>query len=246
MSDHLELLEMRLQCLERRLRVQQRVGGAAAIAVASVLALAALQAQPPARQRFTELDVERLNVVEPDGQLVLSMANTARLPDPLVAGTTVETSRTGPGLIFFDGKGCEVGGLIYGTRGGNSAGAHFSFDQFHNDQVVYLNYEDNGSTVKRAGLYVVDRARTPTLEDIVRIRGELATAPAAARPALEAQLAGASAQRIFVGSDNETATVRLRDRAGRDRIRLTVDAQGVARMEFLDAAGTVVDSLPRR
>jgi catechol 2,3-dioxygenase-like lactoylglutathione lyase family enzyme len=246
MSDHLELLEMRLQLLERRLRRQQRVGGAVAIVVTIVLGLAALQAQPPVRQRFTELDVERLNVVEPDGQLVLSMANTARLPDPLVAGKTLETSRTGPGLIFFDGKGWEVGGLIYGTRGGNAAGAHFSFDQFHNDQVVYLNYEDNGSTIKRAGLYVVDRARTPTLEDVVRIRGELTTAPAAARPALEAQLTGASAQRIFVGSDNETAMVRLRDRAGRDRIRLLVDAQGSARMEFLDAAGAIVDSLPRR
>ena len=65
-------------------------------------------------------------------------------------------------------------------------------------------------------------------------------------PALEAQLAGASAQRIFVGSDNDTAMVRLRDRAGRDRIRLIVDAQGSARMEFLDAAGAIVDSLPRR
>jgi len=246
MFDHIELLELRLQRLERRIRRQQRVGGAVAIVVAIVLGLAALQAQPPGRQRFTELDVERLNVVEPDGQLVLSMANTARLPDPLVAGKTLETSRTGPGLIFFDGKGWEVGGLIYGSRGSNAAGAHFSFDQFHNDQVVYLNYEDNGSTIKRAGLYVVDRARTPTLEDIVRIRGELATAPAAARPALESQLSGASAQRIFVGSDNETAMVRLRDRAGRDRIRLMVDAQGVARMEFLDAAGDVVDSLPRR
>jgi hypothetical protein len=243
MSDHIERLERRIERLERRIRRQQRFGGAAI--VVSVLALAVLQAQPP-RQRFTELDVERLNVVEPDGQLVLSMADTARLPDPLVAGKTLETSRTGPGLIFFDGKGWEVGGLTYGTRGSNAAGAHFSFDQFHNDQVVYLNYEDNGSTIKRAGLYVVDRARTPTLEDIVRIRGELATAPAAARPALEAQLSGASAQRIFVGSDNETAMVRLRDRAGRDRIRLMVDAQGVARMEFLDAAGTVVDRLPRR
>src|SRR4029453_8202913 len=127
-----------IERLERRIRRQQRFGAAALIAC--VLAVAMLQAQP-ARQRFTELDVERLNVVEPDGQLVLSMANTARLPDPLVGGKTVETSRTGPGLIFFDGKGWEVGGLIYGTRGGDAAGAHCSFDQFHNDQVVYMNYE---------------------------------------------------------------------------------------------------------
>jgi hypothetical protein len=39
--------------------------------------------------------------------------------------------------------------------------------------------------------------------------------------------------------------VRLRDRQGRDRIRLAVDQQGVARLEFLDAAGAVVERLPR-
>jgi hypothetical protein len=39
--------------------------------------------------------------------------------------------------------------------------------------------------------------------------------------------------------------VRLRDRAGRDRIRMTVDPEGVARLEFLDAAGAVVDRLPK-
>lgn len=246
MSDRVDSFEARIQQLERRIRRQQQFGGIVGIMV-SALTLAAFQA-PPGTQRFTELNVERLNVVEPDGQLVLSMANTARLPDPLIAGRTVETPRNGPGMIFFDGKGWEVGGLLYGSRGTpgrNGAGAHFSFDQFHNDQVVYLDYEDNGSTIKRAGLYVTDRARTPTLDEQMRIQGELANASAAARPALEAQLRNTSAQRIFVGSDNETATVRLRDRAGRDRIRLTVDPEGVARLEFLDAAGTVVDSLPK-
>jgi hypothetical protein len=243
MADRLEPLEARVQFIERRLQRQQRLGGLIAMALA-VFLFAGFQA-PAAKQRFTEIDVERLNVIEPDGQLVLSMANRDRLPDPLIAGKTVDTGRNGPGMIFFDGKGWEVGGLTYGTQTGGGATAHFSFDQYHSDQVVYLNYEDNGTTVKRAGLYVVDRARTPTLDEIIRIRGELTTASAAQRPALETQLRNISAQRIFVGSDNETAMVRLRDRAGRDRIRMTVDPEGVARLEFLDAAGAVVDRLPK-
>jgi hypothetical protein len=243
MSDQFNPLEARIQFLERRLQRQQRLGGLIAIGLA-VLLFAGFQA-PAAKQRFTEIDVERLNVIEPDGQLVLSMANRDRLPDPLIGGKTLDTGRTGPGMIFFDGKGWEVGGLTYGTQTGNRAAAHFSFDQYHNDQVVYLNYEDNGTTIKRAGLYVVDRARTPTLDEIVRIRGELTSASAAQRPALEAQLRNISAQRIFVGSDNDTAMVRLRDRMGRDRIRMTVDPEGVARLEFLDAAGAVVDRLPK-
>jgi hypothetical protein len=38
--------------------------------------------------------------------------------------------------------------------------------------------------------------------------------------------------------------VRLRDRSGRDRIRMSVDPQGVARLVFLDDSGKVVKSLP--
>ncbi len=220
MSDSFET-DLRIRALERQLQWHRRVGGVAAI-VGAMLAWAAFQA-PEQRARFTEVNVERLNVVEPDGQPVLSMANTARLPAPLHDGKTVATDRTGPGMIFFNGKGEEVGGLIYGARqtaDGYAAGAHLSFDQFRSDQVVYLDYQDNGTTLKAAGLYVVDRDRN----DPLRIP---------------------SAQRIFVGSVNETAMVRLRDRGGKDRIRLSVSPEGVASLEFLDANGRVVDRLPK-
>ena len=60
-----------------------------------------------------------------------------------------------------------------------------------------------------------------------------------------ATLSDPAAQRLFVGSANETAMVRLRDRGGRDRIRMSVDREGVATLEFLDASGRVVATLPR-
>src|SRR5262245_47360602 len=213
MSETIDRLEARVQQLERRLPRHQRIGGVAVL-LAALLAGAAFLARSQ-RTRFTEVDVERLNVVEPDGQLVLAMANTARLPDPLVAGKSVKTNRTGPGLIFFDGKGWEVGGLIYGTEptgDGYRAWGHFSFDQFRNDQVVYLSYQDDGAAHKSAGLYVFDRARTPTLDERMRMQDALAGATEDARAALKAKLRAASAPRVFVGSENETAMVRLRDR----------------------------------
>jgi hypothetical protein len=79
----------------------------------------------------------------------------------------------------------------------------------------------------------------------MQMKDKLANAAGAARAALEDKLRNTSAQRIFVGSENETAMVRLRDRAGRDRIRLMVDSQGTSRLEFLDASGKVVDTLPK-
>lgn len=240
-----EPLHARLEALEHRVRLHQRIS-LTALLVLAVLGAAAFQTRDT-NARFTELTVERVNVVEPDGQLVLAIANTARLPDPLIAGKTVETPRTGPGMIFFDGKGWEVGGLTYSTReveNGYRASGHFAFDQFRNDQVVYLSYQDNG-TRRTAGLYVVDRARSPRIDEVLALREQAAKATAEEKKALEEKMRGTSAQRIFVGSEEETAMVRMRDRAGRDRIRMSVDAKGAAQLEFLDESGKVIDRLPR-
>jgi len=239
------ILYSRIDRLERQLRAQRRIGLAILLG-AALVATAAFQSKDN-HARFTEVTVERLNVVEPDGQLVLTIANTARLPDPLIAGKTVETPRTGPGMIFFDGKGWEVGGLTFSTREtekGYGASGHFAFDQFRNDQVVYLSYQDNG-TRKTAGLYVVDRARTPRIDELLAMREQAQKASGDARKIIEEKMRGTSAQRIFVGSEEETAMVRMRDRAGRDRIRMSVSPQGVPQLEFLDEMGKVVDRLPR-
>ena len=50
---------------------------------------------------------------------------------------------------------------------------------------------------------------------------------------------------MFVGSTDETARVSLADRAGRERLRMTVAPGGDASIEFLDDKGEVVDRLPR-
>ena len=53
------------------------------------------------------------------------------------------------------------------------------------------------------------------------------------------------AQRVFVGKNRErAATIVLSDPQGHPRIQLIVDAQGVARLEFLDKMGSVVDRFP--
>jgi hypothetical protein len=51
-------------------------------------------------------------------------------------------------------------------------------------------------------------------------------------------------QRVFVGSQDKAAMVQLRDTHGRVRVRLAVDAQDTARLEFLDEAGKAVAQYP--
>ena len=70
------------------------------------------------------------------------------------------------GMIFYNEEGDEVGGLIYNgiprdyngipRDSGYSAVGHLSFDQWKQNQVVALQYIDNGRT-RRSGLRVWDR-----------------------------------------------------------------------------------------
>jgi len=53
-----------------------------------------------------------------------------------------------------------------------------------------------------------------------------------------------SAQRLFVGRDvSRSAVLNLSDPNGKPRLRLVVDSLGAARIEFLDAAGKVTNTV---
>src|SRR5690348_9808518 len=69
--------------VSRELRQVRTVLIAAGI-VSAVVSLGAFrQAQ---QTHFAEIDVERINVVEQNGKLRLTISNAARLPDPIIGG----------------------------------------------------------------------------------------------------------------------------------------------------------------
>ena len=209
------------------------------------------------RQRFTEIDVERVNIVEPDGRLALAIANTQRIAAPMIDGKELprelSQGRIGSaGMIFFDPRGTEVGGLIFRTEvrpdGTYSATRSLTFDQHNQDQVVGLQYSDNGKT-RGQGLSVWDRPTSISLKEILdTVQGTPDRAAVEKRFAELAKERGEAVQgprRVFLGSQDRTAALRLMDTSGRERIRMVVDAANTARMEFLDETGKVVYALPQ-
>ena len=132
----------------------------------AVLALAAFtHRRPPTK--FDEIDVERINVVEKDGKLRMVISNRDRSPGPIAYGKPFGyPGGSRPGMIFFNDEGSENGGLTFtGMRkpdGTYTSSGHLSFDQYNEDQVVYLQYiDDNGKM--RKGLTIADRADVPIL-----------------------------------------------------------------------------------
>src|SRR6476620_448385 len=84
-------------------------------------------------EKFTEIDVERINVMEPDGKYRLVISNRPRSIGPIYKGKPFGyAGGTRPGLIFFNDEGTENGGLTFvgkkDSLGRVDAGTHMSFD----------------------------------------------------------------------------------------------------------------------
>ena len=228
-------------------------------AVLAVLAVTAFRAAPPQPPTsFKEINVERINVVEPDGKLRMVISNRTRSIGPIYKGKPFGyAGGTRPGMIFFNDEGTENGGLTFtGRRDANGryqASTGMSFDQFDQDQVVTIQYTDNNGT-RRMGLTVADRDDR-NIYDLVQARDSITAAhrDTARRNAALRQLMGPRdgvplyAERVYVGRDrSKAAVVNLSDPQGRPRLRLLVDSLGAPALEFLDDAGRVTARLPER
>jgi hypothetical protein len=204
------------------------------------------------KQRFGEIDVQRINVIEPDGKVRMVISNKTRAPDAVLGGKTFKRQGgNSAGIIFYNEEGDEDGGLVFGGKWQNGryeAGGALLFDQFRQDQIVGIQYGDENGQ-RYAGLQVWDRPEVSAAETLERDAAiqRMPDGPEkqAAREQVRASGAWDAPVRVFVGRDQgKAAIVNLADREGRVRARLLVDSLGAGRLEFVDAGGRVVYAVP--
>jgi hypothetical protein len=207
--------------------------------------------------KFDEIDVERINIVEPNGNLRMVISNAPRSIGPIYKGKPFGYAGGGrPGIIFFNDEGTENGGLTFtGKRdsvGKYHASSGLSFDQYNQDQILYFQYSDNNGQ-RRVGFTIADRS-TVDIHDLVSERDSIMTMPeGAARTealrvwALPRNGVPLFAPRVYMGRDPaKSAVINLSDPNGKPRLRLMVDSLGAASVEFLDETGRVTSRLPNR
>jgi len=233
--------------IRRQLRILQCYAATSVVVAAFIFLTAFTQSNPA--QRFDELTVQRLNVVDANGTLRMVISNKDRMHPGVMDGVTINRPRPVAGLLFFNDEGDEVGGLTFtgSDDGGRRANAGLMFDQLKQDQTVGISYsESNGQRV--AGLHVWDRADQP-LSDLIKGLNAANALPEGAQrdEAVKAVRAKAAPgpRRIFVGKNpDKSATVSLADANGKPRLVMTVGADGAASIDFLDADGKTVQRIP--
>lgn len=196
------------------------IGGIILVAIASFLFFVRLRRPAP-----TELDVQRINVIDPDGTVRLVISNTARFPPPKLAGKEYARSVSPAGMVFYDTKGSELGGIAITDTEKTGRLSALAFDYPNNDAMGFLTLVSPDGKSATAGLMI--NSRPPSALDL----------PAAAK---------VSERRVAIHNRDENAEILLADPKGHDRIRLRVDPEGDASIEILDDRGAVVFRAPER
>jgi len=170
-----------------------------------------------------ESSVERINIVDPAGKTRLVIANSERMPPPIVNGKELPRAVQPAGILFYDAEGTEVGGLALSGKGGGRLSA-LVFDYGYTDAVGMLTRIDPAAHEAVAGL-IINSHPDESLRASEAIRG--------------------ATRRVALQNHNETAELVLSDSRERPRLRLSVGPDGKPRIEMLDENGASVYSLER-
>lgn len=215
----------------------------------------------PSKPYFEEINVERLNIIGASGKPVLVLSNKKNMPGPSMNGKTyprevIDGREYFSGMLFFNELGDEVGGLIYAgikkdSMGGYSAVSHLSFDQWKQNQVLALDYNDNGKN-RYKGLRIWDRPANVSFDkklDLMQAIREAKNNPVRRDSLMNlwrqsAQRGENGIERMFIGSRNEIPQIQLKDKQGKIRIRLMVNEKDEAKLEFLNEKGEVTAVFP--
>ncbi|MCW9708792.1 hypothetical protein [Fodinibius salsisoli] len=194
------------------------------------------------KKHFEEIDVERINIVESNGDLKMVISNQEKQHPGMFNGEVLVERERPPGIIFFNEEQDEVGGLIYQGNKEEGALMVLSFDQYKNDQVMQLRYLESEKS-RTYGLQLWDRDQSFTLPKLVNVMDSLKKldySRGEVRREMRKMNDGEpiSAPRLFAGKKRDKSVgLFIQDQYGNDRIRIYVDEQNEPQIEFINEQG---------
>ncbi|MGE8533933.1 hypothetical protein KYG33_01525 [Chryseobacterium sp. D764] len=230
-------------------------------AVIGIVFLTASAFKTDGHEKFTEIDVERINIVEKDGTVKMIITNVEKFPngeDKINGNPTNKTRKKRSGMLFFNEDGIECGGFIYDgqkNKNGHSSGLSLTYDQYNGDQVMQLltqDYKKGDKRVVASGLYFNDRPSKESQIKTGEIMAELnqiKDPEAAQKKYKEYEQQGliGGAPRMMLGkTKDEHNGLFLFDSKGQPRARFCVDKNNEAKLDFLDDEGNVTASFPEK
>lgn len=233
----------------------------AAVTAIGLIVLTTSAFKKTGNQRFAEIDVERINIVEKDGTVKMIITNVERFPngnDKINDRPTNSDRKKRSGMLFFNEDGIEAGGFIYDgkqTENGHSSGLSLTYDQYDGDQVMQLLTQDTGQGDRRfvsSTLAFNDRPSKESQLRTMEIMKELEELGKKDPKAMEEKYKEYETQgvvggvpRVVLGkSRSQNNGLFLFDDKGMPRAMFYVDKENNAKLDFFDDQGNTIASFP--
>ncbi len=210
----------------------------------------------PSKLTLQELDVQRINLREPDGTLRLVISDAAKTPGIYIEGKEYpHPSRRTAGMVFLNDEGTENGGLSFGgekTREGKFSSGHLSFDDYEQDQTLVLESEQAGNQ-HVSKMEIRDVPDYPITDLLGAFAANKQLPPDQLQEKVKAFFAerGQPKSRMLIerggndgkGGHDDSVMFALSDAQGHPRIVMRVETDGTPSLKMLDEHGKVVGEL---
>ncbi|MCL2548320.1 MAG: hypothetical protein FWE76_04045 [Symbiobacteriaceae bacterium] len=188
---------------------------------------------------------ERLDIVEADGTIKLSIFNGKRIPPPLMDGEDLLPGHrqdwNAAGMIFFNSEGDECGGLLLRSdllhEGGYRSTLFTTFDQYKNDQVMSAGVSDHAG--KHEHLFTLYDRPNEHIRVMLEKRKQIAAlTDEEEKQRLSAELRAQGSVRLLMGKFGDGSVgLRMNNKFGKECLALVVDADGEPHLTIRDATG---------
>lgn len=200
---------------------------------------------------FGTITARRINIVEPDGTVRLTISNRADFPGAWNRGKEYPRPdrREAAGMLFMSEEGTEQGGFIWGagqlSDGSIQNHAHLSFDQYEENQIFAIDAGQEGKD-KFSRITIVDQGNYP-IEEKRKANEAFEKLPPKEQDAAWDKFFAthrSDIKRIELGrSPDGSVGLQLRDPSGQVRILLSVRPNGEPILQFMSADGNVLREL---
>ena len=197
--------------------------------------------------QFDEINVHRINVIEPDGTPRMIISNEDARPGSFVKGKEhPRPDRKGAGVYFYNNEGTEAGGLIFGSfldKNGRveEANVHLSFDQYDQDQIFAV---DAGREMSgKFSMLRMNDVEDAPLSERMEAGERISRMPESERKTAWEKFNAIHTPmrtRVLLGRvEDKSSVLQLKDLEGRNRLILKVAPDGNPSIQLLDAEGHV-------
>ncbi len=199
---------------------------------------------------FGIITARRINIVEPDGTVRLTISNRADFPGGWIhkKESPRPDRRDAAGMLFMSEEGTEQGGLIWGASqlpdGTIENHGHLSLDQYEENQIFALDAGQEGKE-KFSRITITDQGNYP-IDEKRKAEDRIGKLPEDKQDDAWTEFFAThrhDVNRLILGrAPDGSVGLSLRDGSGKPRILLNVQSDGKAVLQFLDDNGNVASA----